>query len=143
MLRLVQSPTPASGQRVKENARRDKALNRERIEAGKARELEAQIRQLIEVHRVPIEDGEVNYNFVDGGKIKRLYMSESLHSRIARGSVGIVKSGDGYELVAAEAAAKIEARAKDRVLVLNKVAEKSTEEEDSYADFKVPDDLIW
>lgn len=126
------------------NKRRDRELNMQRDAAHRARERDAQVRQIIASHVIPLDEGDAVYNFVDGGKVKKLYMTESIHARIARGDVAIVKNGGAYVLVPAETAARIEERMKERVLVFQKGSdEPAAADEDPYAEFQVPDDLKW
>jgi uncharacterized protein YaiL (DUF2058 family) len=129
-----------------EKVERDRLLNQQRQEQAQKKALTAQIRQLVEQHRLPKEEGESPYNFVDGGKVKRLYLSDSIRRRLAQGQLAIIRLDQGYELVPLETAEKIKARDADFVVVLNDAptpAPEKTATEDPYAKFQIPDDLIW
>jgi len=129
-----------------EKIERDRLLNQQRQEQAQKKALAAQIRQLVEQHRQPKEAGETPYNFADGGKVKRLYLSERLRRRIVQGQLAIVRLDQGYELVLPEIAEKIRARDADSVVVFNDTRQPAAQEapaEDPYAKFQVPDDLIW
>ncbi|MCB1675366.1 MAG: DUF2058 family protein, partial [Halioglobus sp.] len=52
-----------------EKAERDRALNRELQVRVQERALRAQIRQLIEMNRLPRDGGDIPYQFSDGTKI--------------------------------------------------------------------------
>jgi hypothetical protein len=126
-----------------EKAARDRELNLQRKETEERRAMVAQIRQLIEANRQPA-DGEVAFNFADGGTVKRIYVNEAMRKRIAQGQIAIVKLDRKYGLVPAEVAERIAAR--DASCVVLKNAPSRTGEEnkdDPYAAYQVPDDLMW
>ena len=125
-----------------QKAERDRELNRQKLELENKRALAAQIKQLIETHRVPKDAGECAYNFQDGSKIQRIYVTESMRKQIMRGELVIVRLGSDYELVAKHAADKIAQRAPDHVLTIKDSAQESTAA-DEYEQYKIPDDLIW
>lgn len=131
-------------EQAEEKARRDRELNRQRAEAAEQKALAAQIRQLVDAHRVPPGDGDHPYRFADGGKVKQLYVSESIRAQIIRGRIAIVRSDDRYELVPGDVAEKIRER-NPALLVLRNVPEREPagDKSDEYSDYEVPDDLIW
>lgn len=129
-----------------EKLERDRLLNQQREEQAQKKAVAAQIRQLVEQNRVPKEDGDTPYNFADGGKVKRLYLSAKLRQRIAAGQLAIVRLDKTYELVPPETAAKIKARDPACVAVLNEPPPKAAEAQagdDPYAKYQIPDDLMW
>lgn len=126
-----------------EKAARDRELNLQKKEADERRALAAQIRQLIEANRQPAE-GEVAFNFADGGTVKRLYVNEALRKRIAQGLIAIVKLDGKYELVPAEVAERIAARDASFIVLKNESQPTGSEKDDDpYAAYQVPDDLVW
>ena len=128
-----------------EKLERDRQLNQQRqAEAGK-KALNAQIRQLVEQNSQPKGDGDTPYNFIDQGKVKRLYVSDPVRLRIVSGQLAIVRLEKQYELVPAETAEKILARNADSVVVFNESKRETAEPNtnDPYAEFQIPDDLIW
>lgn len=131
----------AAQQARAEKAERDKRLNEKREAEAKRKELLAQIRLLIVKNRQPREEGDLAYQFVDNKKVKKIYVSEALHRQLIGGQVAIAKLGDGYEIVPHEVAEKISERDAAFVILPNKT--EASEDDDYYADFKVPDDLMW
>lgn len=125
----------------KERARQ---LNLEREEKLRKREEAAKIRQMIEDNRLPKDDSGVAYRFSDKGKILRLFVARELADQLSNGQAGIVRLGGQHEVVPAAIAKKLKAEKGDVVVVLN-VNTKSTDsdEEDPYAGYEVPDDLMW
>ena len=77
------------------------------------------------------------------GPIRRLHLTEAQHRRLVQGRLGLVRGGAGYELVSADAAEKIGARAQERMLVLNAGEKEAPDPDDPYARYEVPDDLNW
>jgi uncharacterized protein YaiL (DUF2058 family) len=124
-------------------------LDRERNESlqmqAEQKAVVAQIRQMIEVNRIDHDRGKTGYQFVQAGKIKKMYVSDEQHAQLSRGQIAIVELDGGHELIPANIAAKINERQPDAVLLLH---EKSTQpddpgEDDPYADYPIPDDLMW
>lgn len=127
-----------------EKAERDRELNRQQQEEKEKRALAAQIRQLIERHRIPRQGGDVSYQFTDAKKIKKLYVTAAQQSQLANGQVAIVRLGEGYELVPTVVAEKIRQRDEAPVVLLNtRKAVAAGDEDDPYAAYQIPDDLMW
>ncbi len=125
-------------------AERDRQLNRERQEEQEQKARLAQVRQLIEAHRVPWEEGEIVYNFEDAGKIKRMHITDGLRKQLIRGRLAIVRLDQQYVLVEADIAEKIAQRDASSIVLLNTPPEKPAESDtDPYAAYAIPDDLIW
>ncbi len=125
-----------------EQAARDRELNRQQQAQKEQRAIAAQIRQLIEMNRLERDDGEIAYNFADGKTVRKLYVTEDMHKKLGRGSLCIVRLGNAYEVVPRVVADKISQRDAS-VVVSSNTLETSTEEDDIYADYAVPDDLMW
>ena len=129
-------------QALAEKQARDRALNQQKQEAAKARELASQIKQIVEQHRLAPAEGEVAYHFTHDGKVKTLYVSAKTQSQLAQGSLAITAYADTYALVPAAVAEKIRQRDPAWFVVCNDAAEKPAED-DPYAQYAVPDDLMW
>lgn len=123
---------------------KDRELNLQRKQAAEHKAIAAQIKQLIESNQVHCNDGEVAYNFTDGTKIKRLHLDDLLITQLSRGLLAIVKLGEGYALVPAKVADRIAQRDEAIILVRHDPsAEEQVDEDDPYADYQIPDDLMW
>ncbi len=125
-----------------EKVERDRELNRQQQEKVEQKARQAQVKQLIETSRLPKIVGDDYYNFVDGKKVKRIAVNAMLRDKLSRGSLAIVRHDGGYEMIPRDAALKIQERDKQRVVLLNTPTE-AAEEDDPYAAYKVPDDLMW
>ena len=129
-----------------EKIERDRLLNRQRQLEAEKKAAAAQVRQLVEQNRQPTGEGDAPYNFVDRGKVKRLYVSDKVRHRLVAGQLAVVRLEKEYLLVPSEVAEKIKLRDAGFVIAVNeeKNAETMAENpEDPYANFKVPDDLMW
>lgn len=124
-----------------EKAARDRELNAQRKAEADRRAVEAQIRQLIESNRLQ-KEGECRFNFTDGRAIKSLHVDEATAAQLGRGRLGIVRFGDGYAIVPAEAAAKVAERDAAQLVVLHAPGQADADDA-AYADHPIPDDLMW
>lgn len=128
----------------REQAERSRELNRNRQEAAARKESAAQIRQIIETHRLPREDGDLPYHFQHGQRIRRIHVTREQQERLSRGQLGIVTMAGGYELLPREALDKIRERDAERVILLNEIGQiQPSSGNDPYADYEIPDDLMW
>jgi len=129
-------------QAAAEKAARDRELNLQRKAAAERKAIQAQIHQLVEMNRLPKDDGDVGYNFQDGTAIKKLYVSQDIHDKLGSGRLAIVRFGSGYEVIPSVVAEKIKLR--DEGCIVSKAASHAEAgDDDPYADYKVPDDLMW
>lgn len=133
-----------------DKAERDRLLNQQQHAQQLQRAIAAQIRQMIEHSRQPRGNGDLSsgfiaYNFVDKKLVKKILVSQKASEQIQRGQLAIVRLDDAYELVPAVIAAKIRERDAACVVVCNELAARSTDlpEDDPYAAFTIPDDLMW
>ena len=132
----------AAQQAMAEKAARDQELNRQQQQKVEQKARAAQIKQLIEVSRLPKLTTEDYYNFVDDKKVKRLSVNTLMRNKLSSGSLAIVRHGGGYEVIPREAALKIQERDAQRVVLLNTSTE-APDADDPYAAYQVPDDLMW
>lgn len=140
----VDETKAAAAQARAEKAERDRRLNEERKADAERKAIAAQIKQLIEMNRQPKGTSgkdEVAYNFTDGKQIKKIYVSEEVQGLLTRGRLAIVKLGEGYELVPSPVAEKISQR--DESYVISQAVAQEVDEDDPYADYQIPDDLMW
>jgi uncharacterized protein YaiL (DUF2058 family) len=125
-----------------EKAARDRELNRRQQEEARCRAEANELRQLIHTHRLLRRDGEIPYSFQAGQALKRIYVTAEQQRGLAQGRLAIVRQDNGYEVIPAEIAERVRARDASLVLVHNTTGQEPAEDAD-YADYKVPDDLMW
>jgi uncharacterized protein YaiL (DUF2058 family) len=127
-----------------EKAERDRELNQLKTQQEEQKHLIAQVKQLIELNRLPKDADGVPYHFNDKNKVKTLYVSEAMRIQIIAGKLAVVKYGESYEVVSAEVAKKISLRDPVSVIVDNQPATGVVNtEDDPYANYQIPDDLVW
>lgn len=122
---------------------RDRQISEQQKHAAKEKEIEAQIKQLIEVNRVDRSQGELAYQFTHGKAIKKLYVTEQQQAQLISGKLAIVSLNQECELIPSVVADKIAERAADRILVRNTKDSQAADDDDPYADYQIPDDLMW
>lgn len=126
-----------------EKVERDRELNRQRDEEARHKAIIAQVKQLIVINRLSKGKGDVAFNFVDNTKIKKIYVSDEFQKQLSKGRLAIVKLDDQYEIVPTPVADKIRLRDENSIIVCNETVTAEDDEDDYYADYKIPDDLMW
>ena len=131
-----------------DKAERDRALAAERKAQARIAELRAQARQIVEDKKVP-RAGEIEYSFTADGAIRTLLVTESLRKQLSSGALVIASLGDRYELLPRAAGDKVRERDAGMIVLDHGLATgtertAATSEDDAYyAQFQVPDDLVW
>ena len=126
-----------------EKAERDRQLNLERQKQAEKKAIQAQIRQLVETNRLDRSRGETSYQFVHDKKIKKLFVDDTMVDQLSRGRLAIVFVNDAYEVVAEGVARKIMERDESAVVVLHDRKSDDQGDDDPYAGYEIPDDLMW
>jgi uncharacterized protein YaiL (DUF2058 family) len=128
-----------------EKLERDRQLNLQRKQEAEQRALSAQIRQLIEMNRQSKGKGDITYHFTDHSKVAHIYVDERQQRQLANGLLSIVMLDGQYEIVPATVSEKIALRDESYLIYSNKGKQDApaVEEDDPYAEFQVPDDLMW
>ena len=130
-------------QALAEKTARDREQNKELQFAAEQKAIQAQIKQLIEINKIDRGGGEVAYQFVDQKKIKKIYVAKKLVDQLALGQIAVTKLDGRYELVPKVVAEKIAQRNLEAIIVLNEKNSSAPDEDDPYADYRIPDDLMW
>jgi hypothetical protein len=128
-------------QEAAQKARRDRELNREREELAASRAQRSQISQLIDTHAVERKDAEIVHRFVYDGKVKQIYVLKEQQAQLAAGKLRIVFDRRNFHLVDPSGADKIALRDPSAVVPLPETANET--QDDDYAGYEVPDDLMW
>lgn len=128
---------------------RDKQLSEQQKQAALSKEYKAQVKQLIEMNRVDISKGDIGFNFTDNNLIKKIVVNKTIQAQLISGRLAIARlvvnnSGmSEYAIIPASVADKIAQRDADSIVLNSALSHEEQDEEDPYADFKVPDDLMW
>ncbi len=102
------------------------------------------LRQIIRANRIDRAYAGVPYRFTQGARVREIAVTGTQQGRIARGELAVVNDGQRCELVPAKVARRVRGIDPAAVLVLNSGDERGeTASDDPYADYRVPDDLMW
>lgn len=132
----------AAAEMQRQQAERARELNAQRDAAAAEKAVMAQVVQMVQQNRQNKGKGDVAYNFTFGSKIERIYVSPAVQQHLVAGRLAIVVLDGVAELVPRVIAEKIAERKAELVVQVKKV-EQAVEEDDPYADFKIPDDFTW
>jgi len=138
-----QSAAELAQQRQAEQAERSRKLNEQRQAELRKRERQAEIQQLIDTHQVSREGGEHSYQFVMDKRITKVLVTEALVNPLAKGQMGIVAWQERFYVLPAPALERLAERDDSIIVSWHKAQDVKTDEEDPYADFPIPDDLMW
>ncbi|HCH31373.1 MAG TPA: DUF2058 domain-containing protein [Oceanospirillaceae bacterium] len=125
-------------------AKRSKSLNAQRDAEQQERAVVAQVKQMVERCRLDLSAGDLSYNFVDGKAIKKIYVDAQQQGALSRGSLVIVALEGQYSVVPKAVVDRIEERSSTTQIIRAEVTTDAIpDEDDPYADFAIPDDLMW
>ena len=126
---------------------RDKQLSEQQKQATLEKEYKAQVKQLIEMNRIIIAKGDIDFNFTDGNLIKRVSVDKLTQTQLINGRLAIarleVNGENQYAIIPAVVAEKITQRDASSIVLNSTLSQEEQDEDDPYADFKIPDDLMW
>ena len=129
-------------------AERDRALSLERKAQARTMELRAQARQIIEDKKVA-GAGDSEYRFTADGAIRATLVSDDQRRQLSSGLLVIVRHGERHELLPRAAGDKVRERDPGMVVLDHGLgadagpAPASSDDDAYYAQFQVPDDLVW
>jgi len=131
-------------QALQEKTERDRELNRQKEESALQKSIAAQIKQLIQMNMLKEEEGDIGFKFTDNKLIKTIYVSEKVQQQLSDGRLAIVRLDAQYAIVPSPVAEKIRQRDEGCILVCNdNSANTDTKDDDDYAKYQIPDDLMW
>ena len=128
---------------------RDRLLNEQQKQAVLAKELKAQVKQLIEMNRITIARGDIGFNFTDNNLIKKITVDKVTQAQLINGRLAIARlagenpNESSYAIIPAVVADKIAQRDAESIVLHSALSQEAQDEDDPYADFKIPDDLMW
>ncbi|NQZ49259.1 MAG: DUF2058 domain-containing protein [Moritella sp.] len=101
------------------------------------------VKQMIQQLHITDFGGELSFNYVLDKKVKTLSVDQPSYNALTKGQIGLcVLEGKSY-VMPGIAIDKIRAVDEAYVLVLNENTATEVEDDDPYADFQIPDDLMW
>jgi hypothetical protein len=127
----------------REKQKRDLELNKARDQKLANTALQAEVKQMMEPHLIELKPtAEVPYHFTHGKAVKKLYIDAEQQQKLTSGQLAIGYLQDRYYLIPDVIAQKIELRSPDSVIRISPEV-KMVEDNDPYADYEIPDDLMW
>lgn len=118
--------------------------NKKKRVEQQAKEATARARQLIDTHKITYEEGNIAYNFTDNTTIKKIYLPQKAIDNLANGKTGIVKLAGEYQFIPADIIYKVRELNSKLVILFNPPSANSdNQDDDPYAEYTVPDDLMW
>ena len=129
-------------QAQREKQQRDLALNKQRDEERAKKALLAEVGQIVQQHKVfTPEDADVAYNFTHDKKVKKIYVASEQQRQLTLGQLSIAVLGNVSALIPDKIAERIEVRVPE--VIVRAAVDAKPEEDDPYADYQIPDDLMW
>lgn len=141
-IQTVDASRVAALEAQQKQAERNRELNAQRDAAANQKAIMAQIVQMVQQSRQNKGAGDIAYNFTYGTKIERIFVSAVVRDQLAAGHLVIVRLGETTELVPRVVADKIAERDETMLVRVNKTS-TTIDEDDPYAAYQVPDDLMW
>lgn len=133
-----------------EKLAKDQALDQTKQQQLAQKTLRANIVQMIAQHAISTTDGDISYNFIDSydNKIKKLYVSQTIYNALVSGSVIIARkqfdTSNDYAFLPKALGEKIEQRMSGFIIQSQtQTDDQTTAEDDPYAAYIIPDDLMW
>ncbi len=129
-----------------DQASKDKALNEKRFAEAMEK---GQVRSLItEFNKFAISmptSAEIKFNYTLNNKIHSVYLNEDFQKQILIGKLGIVRHDEKTFVVPFKLAERVKLLVPEwcGYLATADDIDESIEENDPYADYAIPDDLMW
>ena len=126
---------------------RDRELNLKKQQEANQKAIVAQIKQLIDLNKIDGGKGDIHYSFVYENKVKHIYVTSGIQDHLSQGRLAIVSmlgnKVEKFDVVPTVIAERIAQRDSAYIVQLNDKASSSEVEDDAYADYQIPDDLMW
>lgn len=126
---------------------KDKALNEKRFNEASEKGL---VRGLITEFKTSAinipQHAEIKFNYTLNNKIFSLYISDKIQQQLLKGQLGIVRYQDASYLVPHKLAERVNLLVPDWCGYLfsgDSCDDSKLEQDDPYADYIIPDDLMW
>lgn len=140
----IKDENKQEAQKAKElKIEQDRKLNLELKAKADKVAIKAQIKQLIEVNQILGESKDVAFIFQHKGKAQTLVVSRQQQEQLQKGRLSIVTTGTKYQIVANQVADRIAQRDMEYIAYQADLQALESDEEDPYADYEIPDDLMW
>ena len=123
---------------------KDIALNDVKNSDNAKKEQQLRIKQILGHHQITGVKGDSEYNYTFDNKVKKLALDSKTHRALVNGRLALCGLNETTYLVTSETAAKVAELDNSLILVQNDNVEvEQTDVDDPYADYQIPDDLMW
>ena len=127
-----------------EKQAKDNALNDQKKQLLAEKEQGLRIKQILTHQQIKNVKGDNEYNYTFNNKIKKLPLDAMTHKALVNGRLSLCGLNEMTYIVTRETAEKLAELNPNVVLVQNdKVIDNQVDEDDPYADYQIPDDLMW
>lgn len=131
-------------QDLQQKIAKDQSLNLEKKRLLDEKALHAAAVQMIGQHKIKDTDGEITYQFIDDSKVKKIYINQQIYNALVSGSLVIAKDQSSYAILPKALADRINEKMTGFIIVNHSENTQAvTDEEDPYAAYVIPDDLMW
>lgn len=127
-----------------EKLAKDAELNAQKQKALAEKEQHQRILQILQHHHIKGVNGDNEYNYTFDKKVKKLYVDNITQQALIKGRLALCGLDDVTYIVTSETADKL-AQLDESVVLLkhDKVDDQEMDENDPYAEYQIPDDLMW
>lgn len=123
---------------------KDNALNEQKKQQLADKEQVLRIKQILTHHQIKNVEGDNVYNYTFDTTIKKLPLDAITHKALVNGRLALCGLDGVTYLVTRETAEKLSELDKNVVLVQNDNSlDEQVDEDDPYADYQIPDDMMW
>jgi len=106
-----------------ELAKQHQKLNAEQNQQRQRKADQAAAKQLIKSSQLPLEEGDVIYHYVAGGKIKQIAVNQDIADKLSEGRLGLAMGDKDVVLIPADTVLKVIKRDEDSILLYNDPAQ--------------------
>ena len=140
----------AAEARRQQLAERDRKLNEKRETERKNQEIRQRIRDIVLAASMNNEKADTPYNVLHGAKVRRIYVTAEQRDGLAGGTLAVATARGRHHVIPLDVADQITGLMPDYYLyradkpqVAEPPAGAAEGDDDPYADYAVPDDLMW
>ncbi len=112
-------------------------------EIARRKKVKAEIKVLIEENNLKDTSGELAYSFVVGKKVRQLFVNKGTHEKLSNGTAVITRLNGSTHAIPSTLVDPILQLNPDWVIIRNEKPSNNDTSADDYADFQIPDDLMW
>lgn len=142
---VVSDVQVAIQEKTQQQKQKDLANNQQTQQELAIRAAHGKLIQMIAQHCEKDYQGELDYHFTYDNKVKRIAVTPLIQQGLIKGVFAICVLNEEFYLINKEAAEKLRAIDESVLVALHDQTKTKPEsiEDDPYAEFAIPDDLMW